>query len=145
MYELSLLRKAYNVSWSKFYDWAKTLCGGSIATTFDSFKVIVGRLEKKRAELSRNKKHDELEQFLSQPFSVQQECMSSEDAGMSEVEKALEKEKAKADELTSKLSKLSVCNINKRIKRRDLKIAESQCQVQHLEDEVQSQAKTICN
>ena len=47
VYELSLLRKAYyNIPWSQFYDWAKELCGGSIAT-FSSFKVLVGRLERK--------------------------------------------------------------------------------------------------
>ena len=51
VYELSLLRKAYNISWSQFYDWAKALGGGSIAT-FASFKVTVGRIEKKRVELS---------------------------------------------------------------------------------------------
>lgn len=50
--------------------------------------------------------------------------MFSEKTGMSEVEKAL-----KTDELTSKLSKLSVRNVNKRIKRRDLKIAKLQYQV----------------
>ena len=70
VYELSLLRKAYYniIPWSQFYDWAKELCGGSIAT-FSSFKVMVGRLEKKRAELSQNKKHDELEQLLFQPLN----------------------------------------------------------------------------
>ena len=50
VYELSLLRKAYNISWSQFYDWAKALGGGSIAT-FASFKVTVGRIEKKRVEI----------------------------------------------------------------------------------------------
>ena len=70
VYELSLLRKAYYniIPWSQFYDWAKELCGGSIAT-FSSFKVMVGRLEKKRAELSQNKKHYELEQLLFQPLN----------------------------------------------------------------------------
>ena len=76
VYELSLLRKAYDIPRSQFYNWAKKLCGGSIATMFSSFKVMVGRLEKKRTELSRNKKHDELEQLLLQPFSVQHEYMS---------------------------------------------------------------------
>ena len=78
-------KKAYNISWSQFYDWIKALHGGSIAITFGSFKVMVGRLEKKRAELSRNKKHDELEHLLFQPFSMQQEYTSSEEAGMSEL------------------------------------------------------------
>ena len=140
VYELSLLRKS--IPWSQFYDWAKTLCGEPFAT-FSSFKVMVGRLEKKKAELSRNKKHDEFEQLLLQPFSVQRESTSSEETEMSEVEKALEKEKAKTDELTFKLRKLSVRNINKRIKRRDLKLAQSQSQVKLLESETQTQAKTI--
>ena len=69
VYELSLLRKAYYniIPWSQFYDWAKELCG-SIAT-FSSFKVMVGQLERKRAELSQNKKHYELEQLLFQPLN----------------------------------------------------------------------------
>ena len=144
VYELSLLRKAYNISWSQFYDWAKALGGGSIAT-FASFKVTVGRIEKKRVELSRNKKHDELERLFLQPFSAQQEYTSSEETGnsMSEAEKALEKEKAKTEELTSRLSKLSVRNVNKRIKRRDIKVAESQALVKQLECDKKSQAKTI--
>ena len=65
VYELSLLRKVYYniIPWSQFYDWAKELCGGSIEM-FSSFKVMVGQLEKKRVELSQNKKHDEFEQLL---------------------------------------------------------------------------------
>ena len=110
--------------------------------TFGSFKVMVGRLDKKRAELSRNKKHDELQHLLLQPFSVQQEYTSSEETGMSKVEKTLEKEKSKTEELTPKHSKLSVCKVNKRIKCRDVKIAESQSQVKPLECDMKSQAKT---
>ena len=47
---------------------------------------------------------------------MQQEYTSSEEAGMSKVEKALETEKSKTEELTSRLNKLSVRNVNKRIK-----------------------------
>ena len=70
---------------------------------FLSFKVTVGQIEKKRAEFSRNKKHNELEHLLLQPFSVQREYTSSEATGnsMSEAERALEKKR------TSRLSKLS--------------------------------------
>ena len=110
--------------------------------TFGSFKVMVGRLDKKRAELSRNKKHDELQHLLLQPFSVQQEYTSSEETGMSKVEKTLEKEKSKTEELTPKHSKFSVCKVNKRIKCRDVKIAESESQVKPLECDMKSQAKT---
>lgn len=70
IYELSLLRKAHNIPWSQFYNWVKALSGESITMTFGSFKVMVGRLEKRRAELSQNKKHDELEHLLLQPFST---------------------------------------------------------------------------
>ena len=42
---------------------------------------------------------------------------------------ALAKEKAKTGELTSELKQLSVRNVNKRTRRRDLKIAESLAQV----------------
>ena len=69
---------------------------------------MVGRLVKRKAELSRNKKHDELEHLLLQPFSIQREYTSSEEAGMSEADTAIEKERAKT---TLKLSKLSVRNV----------------------------------
>ena len=123
-----MLRKAYyNIPWSQFYDWAKELCGGSIAT-FSSFKVIVGQLEKERAELLQNKKHNELKQLLFQPLNiVQHGYTSSEETGASEVEKAAhENDKAKAEKLTSNLSRLSAHSINKHIKCWDKKIAEVQ-------------------
>ena len=42
-------------------------------------------------------------------------------------EAALNDEKLKTDELSAKLSKLSIQNVNKKLKRRDNKIKESQC------------------
>ena len=53
---------------------------------------------------------------------MQQEYTSSEETGMSEVEKTHEKEKLKTEELTSKHSKLSVRKVNKRIKCWDVKM-----------------------
>ena len=64
---------------------------------------------------------------------------------MSEAERALEKEKARTEELTSRLSKLSVRNVNKWIKHQDIKVAESQALVKQLECDKKSQAKTIIN
>lgn len=52
VFELNVLRKTHNISWNQFYGWAKALGGGSISVPFSSFKVMVGRLEKKKAELS---------------------------------------------------------------------------------------------
>ena len=147
IYELSLLRKAHDIPWSNFYEWAKALCGGSIAFSFGAFKVAVGRLERKKAELSRNKKHIELQDLFLQSFCVQDRTQTSSEADeemeVSETERALEREKARTAELTAKLSNLSVRNVNKRLKRRDLKITQSQSRVKELEGEVETQAKSI--
>ena len=59
------------------------------------------------------------------------------------MEQAYSREKMKTEELTAKLSSLSVRNVNKRIKRRDTKIADSQLTIKELESEVLSQADTV--
>lgn len=74
---------------------------------------------------------------------MQLEHTSSEVTGMSELEKALEKERVKSEDLRSKLSKLSVRNVNKRIKCREVKIAASRCQVKQLENETNEKDKII--
>ena len=56
---------------------------------------------------------------------------------------ALSKEKAKVEELSAKLQTLSIRNVNKRIKRRDVKLAQSQAQVKEMEREQKAQDKTI--
>ena len=56
----------------------------------------------------------------------------------------LAKEKCKTEELTQKLSKLSVRNVNKRIKRRDIRIAESQVQLKEMDKEMKLQDEAIC-
>ena len=52
-------------------------------------------------------------------------------------------EKSKTEELTAKLSKLSVRNVDKRIERRDDKIAESQGHIKEMEDDKKVQDKRI--
>ena len=106
---------------------------------------MVGRLEKKRAELPQNKKHNELKQLLFQPLNiVQHGYTSSEETGASEVEKAAhENDKAKAEKLTSNLSRLSAHSINKHIKCWDKKIAEVQSHIKRLKSDMKSQTKTI--
>ena len=59
------------------------------------------------------------------------------------VEKDLAKERKKNEELCSKLSKLSVQNVNKRIKRCEAKLADSQEQVKVMGQEITTQSKTI--
>ena len=69
---------------------------------------------------------------------------SSEETGASEVEKAAhEYDKAKAEKLTSNLSRLSAHSINKHIKCWDKKIAELQSHIKRLKSDMKSQTKTI--
>ena len=100
----------------------RAVCDESFTVSFESFKVMVGRLEKRRSLLLRNKKRDDIEVLLAEPFcgmhTIPEPVTDSEDS-------VLAKERAKTEELTAKLQHLSVRNVNKRIKRRDFKIAES--------------------
>ena len=56
---------------------------------------------------------------------------------------ALSKEKAKVEELSAKVQTLSIRNVNKQIKRRDVKLAQSQAQVKEINREQKAQDKTI--
>jgi len=87
---------------------------------------MVGRLEKRQNLLLRNKQKSEVDVLFNEPFcGVHREPVAEDDA--------LSKERAKTEELTMKLQHLSVRNVNKRIKRQDLKIAESQAQVNEMD------------
>ena len=100
---------------------------------------MVGRLKKKKQELCRNKKREQVEILFSEPF-----CSTCKSFITSPIEdSALAKEKTETEELTAKLSKLSVRNVNKRIKRRDDKIAESQVQIKEMERDRKVQDKKV--
>ena len=138
IYELSQIRKSQGKPWNDFFQLLRAVCDTSFTVTFDSFKVMVERLEKKRNQLLRNKKKDEVDHLFNEPFCGVHTV--SESAGEDD---ALVKEKAKTEELTVKLKHLNVRNVNKQIRRRDLKIAESQAHIHELDRERQSQGKTI--
>ena len=123
--------------WNDFFELVKAVSDSSFTVSFDSFRVTVGRLEKKRNQLLRNKK-DEVGILFEEPFCGVHTVSTSPAAAEDD---ALAKEEAKTEELTAKLKHLSVRNVNKRIKRRDLKISESQAQVCELDSERQSQDK----
>ena len=55
IYELSLLRKSRSTPWIEFYERVKSISDTSFTVSFDSFKVMVGRLEKKKQEPCRNR------------------------------------------------------------------------------------------
>ena len=84
------------------------LCDTTFTLTFSSFKVIIGRIDKKKTELTRNKRYKELEDLLMQLFCT---CVPSSEtteltknSEMSEIQGALEKEKERNEQLSSKLS-----------------------------------------
>jgi len=136
IYEQSLMRKSRGTPWKDFYELVRAVCDDSFTVGLDSFKVMVGRLEKRRNLLLRNKQKSEVDVLFDEPFcGVHREPVAEDDA--------LSKERVKTEELTVKLQHLSVRNVNKRINRRDLKIAESQAQVNEMERERKSQDKTI--
>ena len=135
IYELSQIRKSRGTSWIKFYESVKSVCDSSFMTLFNSFKVMVGRLDKKRCELLRNKKKHELQGLFDEPFCGVHIVLPTPTA--------LSKEKAKVEELSAKLQTLSIRNVNKRIKRRDVKLAQSQAQVKEMEREQRAEDKTI--
>ena len=56
VYELCQVRKSRGTPWKDFYELMRAVCDASFTVSFDSFKVMVGRLEKKRSLLLRNKK-----------------------------------------------------------------------------------------
>ena len=48
IYELCQVRKSRCTPWKEFYEMVRAVCDASFTVGFESFKVMVGRLEKKR-------------------------------------------------------------------------------------------------
>ena len=69
IHELNGYGKAHDVSWKDYYGWIEQMCENpAILPTLETFKVYVGRLEKKCSELLRNKIQSELNLLMAQPF-----------------------------------------------------------------------------
>ena len=113
VYELCQVRKSRDTPWRDFYELMRAVCDESFTVSFESFKLMVGRLEKRRSLLLRNKKIDDIEVLLGELFcgmhTIPEPVTDSEDSVPA-------KERAKTEVLTAKLQHLSVRNINKRIK-----------------------------
>ena len=86
---------------------------------------------------SQQKKH-ELQALFDEPF-----CGVHIIPPTPTEDTALSKEKAKVEELSAKVQTLSIRNVNKQIKRRDVKLAQSQAQVKEINREQKAQDKTI--
>lgn len=95
IYELSCMRKCLSFPWVVFFENVESLSDSSLNLSFYCFKVMAGRLEKKRAELAQNKRHKELEIYMSEPFcsQVSQPNVDIEIPNVTKAEKDLAKEK----------------------------------------------------
>ena len=164
MYELNCFRRNDDYNWFDFYTWIEKLHGSDCCLpSLGSIKVSIGRLEKKRSELSRNKQSDQIECLFREPFfsSVmkvdareQIAFVHSSEPALQQVnadlahelkstEEALANEQSKNDDLVEKLSKLSVRNTNKKIQRRDQKISDFKSQIVSLQKENKLQVEQL--
>ena len=101
VYELCQVRKSRGTPWRDFYELMRAVCDESFTVSFESFKVMVGRLEKRRSLLLRNKKREYIEVLLEEPFcgrhTIPEPVTDSKDS-------VLAKERAKTEELTANSS-----------------------------------------
>ena len=167
--ELNQHRKANDISWEEFYDWIIALTEETVPKLV-TLKVTLSRLDKTCAKYKRNKQQDKLELLMDEsmfsckeqktdlsskvtnaiiPYSCSYEVETLKKVNvdlaseLQESEAALIDQKLKVDELSSKLSKLNIRNANKKLKRRDNKIKDSQCCIDNLTKEVEAKSATI--
>ena len=68
VYELGTFRSKCNYSWDDFYEWLRRICEDEVPQTLPCVKSSLSRLIKKRAELSRNKHHQQIADLFKEPF-----------------------------------------------------------------------------
>lgn len=158
--ELNGVRRKHNIKWEQYYEWVKQLCYPSTLSSLNAIKTSISRLEKKVKEMRRNHKNDQLCELHSKPFFVPQQTqqvvkhksfppyqphcsgtnfdeevltMVNRDLAteLSVLKKEFDSKHQEIENLTSRLSKLNVRNINKRIKRRDELIEKLRKEVTH--------------
>ena len=67
--ELDEHQKKHEICWADFYDWIYQLCDGDTPLcALSTFKVYVGRLEKKISKFKRNKQHNKIQSLMNEPF-----------------------------------------------------------------------------
>ena len=68
-FELDEYRKRHEICWASFYDWIYQLCADDTSLcVLPTFKVYVGRLEKKISKFNRNKQHNKIQSLMDEPF-----------------------------------------------------------------------------
>ena len=163
VYELNIFRLQYGYSWNVFYEWLNDLSREQLPS-LAAIKVSISRLQKKRSELSRNKKHGEFEKLLLEPLvpvgprivPLRPTCRNQNSSvshleavnlelatELNSTKEELVVEQQKSEELCAKLSKLSVRNVNRKLKRRDEKIQHYESEVTQLASENQTMSEEI--
>ena len=121
MYELNTLRSECSYSWDDFYEWLKRIYEEEVPQTLPCVKSSLTRLVKKRTELSRNKRYQQLADLFKEPFFP---SLKLSECAVESVDPAV----------VSKPS-LSVRNVNKKLKRRDEKIKQYKSDIVSLSKE----------
>ena len=145
--ELNQFRVDSNLSWQDFHEWIVRLCPVATIPSFTTMKVNISHLESKIKELKRNKQHVKLHDIMNeafihlrrgkdttqymQPFKTSTGTVEFEvlfvvnhelACELTTAKDALALQEMRANELSSKLSKLNVRTMNKKLRRRDEKI-----------------------
>ena len=170
--ELSDFRRNNDMPWEDFHSWIEHLCAqADNSPTLQTIQVKITRLEGKFKELRRNKRQDLLTKLKNEPFfesvrgkvesmnvvavpkpatvpSFDVEVLNLANQNLAvelaSTKKSFDLQQEATDKLTEKLSKLSVRNVNKKLKRRDDQIVSLKEQVKEkdkLEGRVQDAEK----
>ena len=143
VFELNDFRKENRISWDAFYQWMRKLCYDILMLpSLSAVKVSLSRLDSKRRLLHRNKQHSMLHELLSDPFLGEkgwtwpvphkQQVLSKvlDPVALARVNQSLATELSEAralistqnkdiQDMTQKMSKFSVRNVNKKLRSRE--------------------------
>lgn len=125
VFELNKYRSTNSHPWNDLYTWLTKLCGCTPPSSLPSVKAALYRLNKKRAELIRNKHSDQINQIFMQPFFPQPKV--DLEVSSTGADTATQQNKRIAS------AKLCTRNVNKKLRHRDERIK------QYRED-----IKTLC-
>ena len=146
--ELNDFRKEKKLSWDTFYQWITEICYDvSMLPSLSALKVSLSRFDGKRRLLRKNKQHSMLHELMNEPFLVCTTVRCKQKAPvvtprldptevvvlaqvnqslateLSGAQKLISSQDKKIDDLTKKMSKVSIRNVNKKLRRREGQIA----------------------
>lgn len=131
--ELCNYCNAEDYSWDDLYAWLCHLITDQSLLPLPTIKVKISRMHNSLIKLKRNEQYDNIPIVLNQPFiTIPPASSRSVSTNISGVDHRLAQEfqaendskDAKIAELTSKVKKMSVRNVNKRIRHRNVQISQ---------------------